>query len=150
MMRINVSDVRRQTSILGKAIFKEIGDKFAAALWTEFELLIIETPQWSGTAAASWNMAMGRSGGEVRVQSGEGLNKGHMHAVAIAVNANFGRLAEISTRYGTADISVWNDVEYTKRLEYGPLRAINQPGRAFVRFKERVKNMSIAIDDIVL
>lgn len=147
MKVVNLSKVVREIDYLGQAVLKDIGDTLAQGIWDEFENLVIETAQWTGTTAASWNLYMKyrmvAPEGDVREMPkrsrAQALNKGHMHAVAIALNANLGRLDEITTDYRTSDIVISNNAPGAERAEAGPLRAENQGAAgALARFEQRV------------
>ena len=147
MKIVNLSKVVREIDYLGQAILKDIGDTLAAGIWDEFETLVMETAQWTGTTAASWNLYMKyriaphdrsfrKQPKRTRTQA---LNKGHMHAVSIALNANLGRLDDITTDYHTSDIVISNNAPGAERAEAGPLRAENQGAAgALARFEQRV------------
>jgi len=143
---INASQVLRQIHYTKRAVFKQIGDRYTKELYKAFEELVIETPQWSGTAAASWNMSLGESSGGVREQpkrsKKNALVRGHMAAVGVALSANVGRLDEIADLYRIKDVVIWNDAESAFFAEYGPLRSVNEPGMAFERFKVKVLGIS--------
>jgi len=147
MKIVNLSKVVRDIDYLGQAILKDIGDTLAAGIWDEFETLVMETAQWTGTTAASWNLYMKyrmvAPEGDVRDMGkrtrAQALQKGHMHAVAVALNANLGRLDEITTDYRTSDIVISNNAPGSERAESGPLRDVNQGAAgALARFEQRV------------
>lgn len=144
---INLSKVIREIDYLGQAVLKDTGDAIAEGIWEEFEQLVQETAQWSGTTAASWNLTMGGvgEGGGVYTQpepksEAEALRRGHQHAVSIAVTRNFGRLHNITHDYRTKAIVIENYAPGSERSEVGPLRSVNQPSGALARFEQRVAN----------
>lgn len=143
----NLSKVVREIDYLGQAVLKDIGDTLAAGIWDEFETLVMETAQWTGTTAASWNLYMkyrmvapdeGIREQPKRTRK-QALNKGHMHAVSIALNANLSRLDDITTDYRTSDIVISNNAPGAEQAESGPLRDVNQGAAgALARFEQRV------------
>ena len=144
-IQTNLSDMAREIDVMGKAVFKDIGDSLAQGIWEEFVILLNETAQYSGSTAASWNLSM-RGDRSVRMQ-GDGerlpkeqqLAKGHQAAVQIAKAHNFKSLIDITELYAKgAAIMVENHAPGASRAETGPLRPVNNPTGAFERFKMRV------------
>ena len=145
---INVSAFIAELSDKKRSIYKVVGNEIAEELYDAFEQLVMETPQKTGTAAASWNMDLGKSSGGVRQQEEVELwlYKGHLDAVLVALNAAEGNLDNLSDPkvYGTKDIVVWNDVDYIDELESGELlRPVNQPGGMFGRFEQALWDIAL-------
>lgn len=157
MIYTNFSKIARQLDREGKAIFKDIGDAIAENLWEEFEILVKETAQYTGTTAASWNMYMqyriAALSKEVRKQDERtaetALGMGHMHAVTIALNENYGRLDEISTLYTKQDIFISNAAPGASQAELGgpktPRSENTGAAQAFARFESRIKSKNIDV-----
>ncbi len=151
----NASDWARGLLNAYDLVYKDIGVALTEKLWVEFERLVKETPQYTGTAAASWNIGMpgmAGAGGGVRVQRKRtretALRMGHMAAVGEALGSNFGFLNIVAEKWSTADILIWNDAESSLYAEYGPLRPINDPGLlAFSKFVGRLTTLG---ENIVL
>jgi len=150
----NLSRFLKNVHEVNEVVATKIGEAVSTMLWEEFTQLVQETPQYTGTAAASWNVAMGMTAaggtGGVRVQGPRtretALNMGHMQAVSEAMAGSFDDLSNIIQNWQTGDIVIWNDSDSIEHAEYGPLRTINQPGiHAYTRFLERVKRRSIVI-----
>jgi len=139
----NLRSLGRVKVTVGKAVAEAV----ATGIWEEFQELLLETPQWTGTAAASWNIGFGMSagGGKVRTMPersrADALHAGHLEAVSIAEMANYGVIEEfIESGYRYGDLVVWNDAPSADRAEHGPLRKENDPPGpgAFARFERRV------------
>ena len=151
----NISKMVREIDYLGKAVFQDVGDTLKDVIMEEFEQLVIETAQWTGTAAASWNVSIGGDQ-SVREQPKRtkttALERGHGAAVSEAMNHNTGALDRLSTMavgkkgnaYGA--IVVENHAESSDRAEHGPLRAVNAgaAGAGF-RFEQRLANRSFEV-----
>jgi len=141
MLFLNVSDIQRQIRYTKKAIFKDVGDVVAKGLWEDFEILVKSTEQYTGTAAASWNMSLGEDT-SVREQakrtSNTALHRGHGAATSIAFTHNRGKLDNLSTEYTIKDIVVSNHAKSAERAEHGPLRTVNQPAGALADFEQAV------------
>lgn len=148
IVRTNLSQMAREIDQMGKAVFDKVGDALAQGIWEEFVVLLYETPQWTGTTAASWNLSMGGDH-SVREQPErsrkQALSKGHDAAVQIAKAHNFKSLLAISTEYKQKAIVVENHAEGAERAELGPVRDINEPAKAMARFEQRVKQRSFPI-----
>lgn len=154
MIRHNLSKMAREIDLLGQAVFKDVGDALAHGIWKEFVQLVEETPQWTGTTAASWDLLMqgrvGPMGGtEVREQPertrANALSRGHRAAVQVAIGANYDSLLYIAEQYRYAEIVIANHAPGAEQSEYGPLRDVNQPSGALARFEQRVANKSFEI-----
>lgn len=156
----NISQMVREIDYLSKAVFTDVGDALRDVIMEEFEQLVIETAQWTGTAAASWNVSIGGDS-SVREQNkglkkseiaAMQLSKGHGTAVAVAMSHNAGALDRLSTMgvgkkgntYGA--IVVENNAESSDQAETGPLRAENAGAAgAGLRFEQRLANRSFEI-----
>lgn len=145
MIRSNASKLIRELDGRSAKIYKEVGDKVAQAIWEAFTELVMTTPQYTGTTAASWHLSMGGKGWTSKSESvntrklSKGSaphNKGHMEAVSHSIASNRGALAEISTKYRTADIVITNAAPGIETSQIsGLLRAINQPGIDIKQFE---------------
>jgi len=145
--RTNLKEQARFMGFLGHSLYKVAGNAIADGIMEEFEQLVYETAQYTGTTAASWNVGtMGSaSHGNVRArQLGKDespLHAGHGAAVSVALNANKNRLDGL--RKGTigalnSGINVWNEAPGAETAEEGPLRPVNSGAEgAFDRFKIR-------------
>jgi len=152
MIHDNLSDIVRNMDVMEVAVYKEVGETLAKAIWKEFEQLVKETPQWSGTSAASWNLSIGGSGGLSGVRNmperdpKTALQKGHMHAVDVALASNLNSLQDLSDQFKpgrirNAGIVVENYAPFVDITESGHVRDVNLPNGAFARFQERVAFM---------
>ena len=148
MVTTNLKQQGRLFGFMGHALYRVAGESIANGVMEEFEQLVIETAQYTGTTAASWNVGtMGAaSHGNVRAR-GLGpdeapLQVGHGAAVSVAMNANEGRLDEL--KRGTikalnSGVNVWNEAPGAERATTGPLRRVNAGAEtAFTDFKQRV------------
>ncbi len=147
----NFSNVIREIDVQGKAVLKDIGDTLAVGIMEEFDRLLNETAQYTGTTAASWVVSMGDPGkATVNTQSprsrNTALKMGHQHAVNVARMANVGALDEISVKYRWSAVTIRNDAPGANVAERGPLRPVNADAvNAFERFKSRIKNRSFKV-----
>lgn len=133
---------------MGHSIYKVCADELADGFEEEFRQLVIETAQYTGSTAASWNIATkgAASHGEVRIRElGPGetpLHAGHMAAVNLALNANEGNLDDFrNSTIGALNsgINVWNDVPWAEEADSGKRRPENaEANGAFSRFQERI------------
>lgn len=152
----NISKMLREIDYLSKAVFTDVGEALAEGLMEEFEQLVQETAQWTGTAAASWNISLGGDS-STRVQP-EIKNvdlahyKGHEDAVNQALSHNYGALKGLSTMGLPGQkgnhyraIMVENYAETAEFAEHGPLRDVNMPSGAAFRFEQRVANKAFEI-----
>ncbi len=161
-IKMDISAVLRSAAPLETlGVYRAIEQELGALLWEEFDQLLNETPQWTGTAAASWNMAItgiatGKTLGEGGVRKQKelsrknALQKGHGAAVNIArsENASFkkdmnGGLFHRNSALPRGAIGIWNNSESIKTAEGGPLRAENKPPGAFQRFEARIGELTI-------
>ena len=143
-------DLREQARLFfegSTAIYTVAGQAIADGIWVEFEQLVRETAQYTGTTAASWNlgMAFGKSYGGVRARElgpdESPLSVGHGAAVSLALNANRGNLEGLGKTILRSGINVWNEAPGSERSEEGPLRGVNESAiGAFSRFQERVRD----------
>ncbi len=147
----NLSDMFRKLSCLTTGVFQYIGPRVVDLIEPEFEKMVIETPQWTGTTAASWNISLGgddtvRTMGKRKLENA--LHKGHMAAVRTSLTyntPNFAKMrASITTRgaggtgHGLAAIVIENNAPGYDTAEHGPLRPINNPGHMLAKFMSRV------------
>ena len=155
----NLSQMAREIDYLEKAVFADVGDALAEGLMAEFETLVNQTAQWTGTTAASWNISLGGVGeGGVALQPErsreEALEKGHHEAVSISL----ARCATALNRLATMGlpgqkgntyraIMVENNSPSADHAENGPLRDVNSPNGAFERFKMRVASRMFVVRD---
>lgn len=147
----DISSKIREVGSLGTVMLNAVGDALAQGIWEEFETLVIETPQYTGTTAASWNLSIG--GDEsVRTQPPRtretALEKGHMDAVREALVHSATALDNLSVmavgskkgKYTQpyAAIVVENNAPGSEIAEEGPVRPINEPAHALERFNQRL------------
>ena len=150
MMTTNLKDQSKFLGFVGHALFKVAGASLADGIWEEFEQLVLETAQYTGSTAASWNVATKGSGshGQVVVRNlgpDEAPSyKGHLPAVMVALNRNrdMGNLDDLRAGRGGAlrgGINVWNEAPGAEQATTGPLRRVNAGAEtAFTDFKQRV------------
>lgn len=147
----NFSSVVRAIDRVKKAVLGDIGDTLAVGIMEEFDRLLNETAQYTGTTAASWRVSMGGAGKEtVNTQAPRSrvaaLKMGHQHAVNVARMANTGALDDISKAYRYSAIVIENDAPGADAAEHGPLRDVNAGAEgAFERFKGRIRDRSFKV-----
>lgn len=157
MIKVNASEAHRAIEAGKSKVNKLVAKKISEVLWEEFEQLVKETPQYTGTAAASWNIAAQHPGGGVREQKlneGGPLSYSHPTAVNIALSANMGNLEAFADKdFIYKDLFIWNDADSAVYAERGPLRGVNDPPGpgAFARFQERLASLTLTIhEDIII
>lgn len=144
-------DLREQARVFfeaSTAIYTVAGQAIADGIWEEFEQLVKETAQYTGTTAASWNIdkkfgaSYGREVG-IKLKKGESpLHIGHHYAVGVALDRSRGNLDGLGKKVLTSGINVWNEAAAAEiAAETGPVRPINNSAiNAFSRFQERVRS----------
>lgn len=149
-LKTDLSQAAREVSATGKASFAAVGDAIAQGIWEEFEVLVYDTAQWTGTTAASWNLSLG--GGRIAIRrigsKKTPLHRGHSTAPEKALDANRYVLPEIATvaiptkgRITNMPIVIENYARGAYTAEHGPLRLVNIKGlEALERFRSRLQN----------
>ena len=157
MIRGSVSQQLRNGFIetSGKnSIYHKAGSQLVEKILGEFEVLVRETPQWTGTTAASWYIGMTRDEStldQVNTQpertSKEALKKGSEPACAFSINKSKSTLMDADlVRIATEDIVVGNSAPGFDRAEEGPVRPENSPPGALDRFMARVSLIDFEVD----
>ncbi len=148
-IKSNLSDIARAFDREGKAVFKDIGMAYAHGVWEEFEQLVQETAQWTGTTAASWTLSFQHRQGALKGVSAvrtqpkrsrkEALSVGHSAAVNVALGANVGVLNGIAKQYARQDLVLTNEAPGAYTAEHGPLRPVNASAKnALAKFNLRL------------
>ena len=128
-------------------IEREVTEVYRGYCVAAFHHVLMETPQWSGNAAANWEFGvdyestspimtglLNVSGAAIDPQAEKGLGAGYT-AISMAISSNKGREMEI--RDAGAQIYITNSSEnlsnesYIEKLEENPndfLRSANRPG----------------------
>ena len=156
MIRVksNVSEAIRQLKTLTagpNSIYNVAGTQLRDAILGEFDVLVRETPQWTGTTAASWEIGFPSDiTGSVETQPErkreEALSKGTEPACGIAMSKAKTSLPSDLSRYKTQDIVLSNEAPGYDRAEEGPVRPINTPPGALKRFEARIDTLDILVD----
>lgn len=153
-VRSNVSDALRQLKALTtgpNSIYKIAGTQLRDAILDEFDVLVRETPQWTGTTAASWEIGFPSDvTGIVETQPErkreEALSKGTEPACGIAMSKARTSLTSDLSKYKTQDIILINEAPGFDRAEEGPVRPVNTPPGALKRFEARIDTLDILVD----
>lgn len=143
-------------------VTKHINDVYRGLAISLFNYAAWETPQWTGSAAANWNIQVGAPSSETTMElkrsnvSIRGMmtsdrqrsrnkygtpvtQKGDPRAVAVAVRRNSGKLAAVHMSipiYITNAAKDFTGEAYIKMLEANPnsyLRPVNEPGHMVAR-----------------
>lgn len=157
MIRGSVSQQLRNGFIetAGKnSIYRKAGSQLVEKILGEFEVLVRETPQWTGTTAASWYIGMTRDEAtldQVNTQpertKKEALQKGSEPACTFSINKSKFTLMDADlARIATEDIVVGNSAPGFDRAEEGPVRPENSPPGALDRFMARVSLIDFEVD----
>lgn len=154
MISSNLSKIARDLDGYVAKMFKVLGEDIAREIHEEFEVLVYETPQYTGTTAASWTLSFaGRAGGygasteadafapvDIPLDKSRGpLHKGHENAVRIAMHRNQGAFEALPEAYRYSSMMIRNNAPGAVRAEEGPVRAVNDPAHALERFKGRLE-----------
>ena len=136
------------------SIYRAGGRALREMLMEEFKTLVQETPQFSGSTAASWQIGFpedtyGNDFVELPASSGadEAMHRGMDPAVSIAVTRGTANLMHTDPeRFFRSDIVILNNAPGFETAEEGPVRAVNTPPGALKRFEARVATAEIIAD----
>jgi len=133
------------------SIYNRAGAALKETLLEEFDTLVRETPQWTGTTAASWEIGFPSDiTGSVEKQPDrnreEALSKGAEAACNVAMDKARTSLTRDFRKIKNQDIIVSNDAPGYDRAEEGPVRPENTPPGALKRFEARVATLYIEVD----
>lgn len=148
-VKSDVSALIKQLGALTRgpnSIYRRTGRELKAQLIEDFTILVRETPQWTGTTAASWEIGFpSRLTGEVKEQPertrAEALQKGSEAACAIALSWADKTISDDFGEIATQGIILSNDAPGFDRAEEGPVRPENTPPGALKRFEARILTM---------
>jgi hypothetical protein len=155
-VRSNLAAFAKEMSYLGsRAIFASAGKALRDAVMEDFELLVQETPQWSGDTAASWRIGMpavesgvsqGADDWDWRDQNPIHV-KGDSEAVAEAMAANERSVPDDFRKWAQKDLTITNDAPGFETSESGKgLRPENTPGGMLARFETRFSGRIIDVN----
>lgn len=152
MFRTNLSEIAKQASYIGRRIFLVAGRALRERVETEFEVLVKETPQYTGSTAASWRMSVrGADDSQTVIKLPKGatpFEKGQAPAIDMALSHYAGnRLPESLKSYMNADIVINNAAKGFDTAEHGPVRDVNTPPGALARFEGRVAGIVIDLNN---
>ena len=156
MIKLNASQFAKQLrDISSVTLYKRGGQALKEAIEDDFDILLMQTPQYSGSTVASYRIGVGGLGRQVDdtfeilpkpASANEAFERGHETAVNIARVANAGSIPDDYKGYLTKDLTITNGSPQWDVVEYGPVRDVNEPAGAFERFKERLSNKIIDVD----
>ena len=157
MIRGSVSQQLRNGFIetAGKnSIYRKAGSQLVEKILGEFEVLVRETPQWTGTTAASWYIGMTRDEStldQVNTQPErtrkEALEKGSEPACAFSISKSKFTLMDADlSKIARQDIVIGNEAPGYETAEEGPVRPENSPPGALDRFMARVSLIDFEVD----
>ena len=152
-VRMNISKFNRDLGAMTRgpnSMYSQGGRELRAALMEEFETLVKETPQFSGSTAASWQIGFpgdlygGFTPGDDFVQlpkpaNGiEAMKKGMNPAIDISITRAKATLFSTDPdQYMTKDLVIVNNAPGFETAEEGPVRQVNDPARALDRCRAR-------------
>ena len=156
VIRGNISAFQRELGMLTtgpNSIYARGERALRQVLLEEFHTLVQETPQYSGSTAASWRIGFYAPTEYTMMwppsSAADALAKGMDPAVSIAVG--YARESLGVTGYGMLknrqDITITNGAPGYETAEEGPVRQVNTPPGALKRFVERFSHRVIALDD---
>ena len=148
LIRFNASDFLARVRNIKRNIFKVGGEELSQALTAEYETLVKETPQWSGSTAASWSMGFAAPMVDAQKTKPKSRAEAFIKGASPAIGESLARvnLSNYLEDYLTKDVTVTNGSKNFDYAEGGPLRAENEPGGMYSRFLNRVRNLHIVID----
>ena len=151
MIKLNASQFAKQLrDISSVTLYKRGGQALKEAIEDDFDILLMQTPQYSGSTVASYRIGL-RAEDAFEIlpkpaSANEAFERGHETAVNIARVANAGSIPDDYKGYLTKDLTITNGSPQWDVVEYGPVRDVNEPAGAFERFKERLSNKIIDVD----
>ena len=151
MIKLNASQFAKQLrKISSVTLYKRGGQALKEAIEDDFDILLMQTPQYSGSTVASYRIGL-RAEDAFEIlpkpaSANEAFERGHETAVNIARVANAGSIPDDYKGYLTKDLTITNGSPQWDVVEYGPVRDVNEPAGAFERFKERLSNKIIDVD----
>ena len=136
------------------SIYRAGGRALREALMEDFETLVQETPQFSGSTAASWQIGFpedtyGNDYVELPPPANgiEAMHRGMDPAVSIATTrARANLLHTDPERFFRQDIILLNNAPGFETAEEGPVRPENTPPGALKRFEARFATRDIIVD----
>jgi len=151
MIKLNASQFAKQLrEISSVTLYKRGGQALKEAIEDDFDILLMQTPQYSGSTVASYRIGLkAEDTFEILpkpASANEAFERGHETAVNIARVANAGSIPDDYKGYLTKDLTITNGSPQWDVVEYGPVRDVNEPAGAFERFKERLSNRIIDVD----
>lgn len=153
--KMQVSKFIKELGTLTKgknSIYRQAGSQLRQALLDEFKVLVRETPQYSGSTAASWKIGFYQDLDSSAIElpqpasTLEALQKGSEPACSYAINNAMGALSNDLKEYARSDITLHNEAPGFDTAEEGPVRQVNTPPGALKRFEGRVASMEILVD----
>lgn len=153
--RMEVSKAIKDLGVMTKgpnSIYNVAGRQLRESLLNEFKILVRETPQYSGSTAASWKLGFAFQTDKSAVilpkpeTLSEALHKGSEPACQIAINEAMGNLSPDLQDYKKHDIMLYNEAPGFDTAEEGPVRPVNTPPGALKRFEARIATMDILVD----
>ena len=151
MIKLNASQFAKQLrDISSVTLYKRGGQALKEAIEDDFDILLMQTPQYSGSTVASYRIGL-KADDTFEIlpkpaSANEAFERGHETAVNIARVANAGSIPDDYRGYLTKDLIITNGSPQWDVVEYGPVRDVNEPAGAFERFKERLSNRIIDVD----
>ena len=151
MIKLNASQFAKQLrDISSVTLYKRGGQALKEAIEDDFDVLLMQTPQYSGSTVASYRIGL-KADDTFEIlpkpaSANEAFERGHETAVNIARVANTGSIPDDYKGYLTKDLTITNGSPQWDVVEYGPVRDVNEPAGAFERFKERLSNKIIDVD----
>ena len=151
MIKLNASQFAKQLREMSSVtLYKRGGQALKEAIEDDFDILLMQTPQYSGSTVASYRIGLkAEDTFEILpkpASANEAFERGHEAAVNIARVANAGSIPDDYKGYLTKDLTITNGSPQWDVVEYGPVRDVNEPAGAFERFKERLSNRIIDVD----
>lgn len=150
-VKSNISQFLRELGVItrGKnSIYNLAGRALIDALFNEFKDMVYDTPQWTGTTAASWHIGFDADSSVNDMGDPNKIQywKGHQEACMVSIGGNTDFLSSDPKRVLYRDIIINNEAEGFESSEYGPVRYVNDPAGPLGRFEGRVGALNIVVD----
>lgn len=134
------------------SIYRKGGEALRKVLLEEFSVMVRETPQYSGSTAASWRIGMRAPTEHTEMPRPasveEALHKGMEPACSYAINQAMGDLPPTFSleELMRKDLIITNGAPGFEQAEGGPVRPVNAPEGPLARFEERFSRRTIITD----
>lgn len=155
MIVSNLNEVARQLTkiVTSRQLFIRGGMVLKEAIEDDFDTMLLQTPQYSGSTVASYRLGYMYETPTVHevlpepASAQEAFERGHQTAVNLARVANAGFFGDPNyEKMIRKDIIITNGAPQFETAEYGPVRMVNEPAHAVETFKNSLKSRLYPVD----